>query len=155
LIETQLTFSLEGLPASPSALPDSAKGLTIQEETLHSLSLQWLITTAQSGLSGKTSPVFCPAQEDGTLVPSLGRWGNSGMGSPTECLTLNTLESPSEGVESLLSHILQGTQDVQPKYYLSQKACEGILRRAEKRGKTLPNALRQALVAGTTQTQKP
>jgi len=32
-----------------------------------------------------------------------------------------------------------------PKYSLSQKACEGILRRANKRGKTLPPALQKAL----------
>jgi hypothetical protein len=31
------------------------------------------------------------------------------------------------------------------KYYLSAKACEGILRRAERRGKQLPEMLRIAL----------
>ena len=153
MIEEQLTLSLEGLPASPSVLPDFAKGLKTQGETLPSPSLVWLTTTAQSGLSGKTSPVFCHPAEDGTLVPSLGRWGNSGMGSHTECLTLSTSECHSEGVESLLSHILQGTQDVQQKYYLSQKACEGILRRAERRGKQLPEALRQALIQTASKEQ--
>jgi hypothetical protein len=40
----------------------------------------------------------------------------------------------------------------QQKYYLSQKACEGILRRASKRGKKLPEALEKALQqqAGST-----
>jgi hypothetical protein len=66
------------------------------------------------------------------------------MGSHTECLTLNTLECHSEGVESLLSHILQGTADVQQKYYLSQKACEGYLRRQVTKGK-LPMALQEAM----------
>jgi DNA-cytosine methyltransferase len=39
---------------------------------------------------------------------------------------------------------------VAPKYYLSPRACRGILRRATKRGRTLPPALEQALrsVAG-------
>lgn len=32
------------------------------------------------------------------------------------------------------------------KYYLSEKACLGILRRAEKRGKELPEILRLALI---------
>jgi hypothetical protein len=136
LIEEQLTLSLEGLLVSPSVLPDCAKGLKTQEETSRSPSLEWLTTTARSGLSGKTSPVFCHPAEDGTLVPSLGRWQVSGMGSRTECLTLSTLECHSEGVESLLSHILQGTADVLPKYYLSQKACEGILRRLQVKGMT-------------------
>ena len=31
------------------------------------------------------------------------------------------------------------------KYYLSARACEGILRRADKRGKELPEVLKQAL----------
>jgi hypothetical protein len=45
-----------------------------------------------------------------------------------------------------LSDVLE-TQNVQEKYYLSARACEGILRRAEKRGKKLPEALREALEA--------
>ena len=44
-----------------------------------------------------------------------------------------------------LSQILQSNATA--RYYLSQKACAGILRRAEKRGKELPTALRQALQA--------
>jgi hypothetical protein len=44
----------------------------------------------------------------------------------------------------LLKEILQ--KDVAKKYYLSARACAGILRRAEKRGKELPQMLRQALV---------
>lgn len=31
------------------------------------------------------------------------------------------------------------------KYYLSRKACEGILRRASRRGKQLPELLKMAL----------
>lgn len=51
--------------------------------------------------------------------------------------------SPREENASRLSQILQDS--AQPKYYLSAKACAGILRRAEKRGKELPEILRQAL----------
>jgi hypothetical protein len=47
-----------------------------------------------------------------------------------------------------LSDILEENPD--PKYFLSQKACRGILRRAEKRGKKLPGALQQALEAVAT-----
>jgi hypothetical protein len=42
-----------------------------------------------------------------------------------------------------LSQILEA--EVLPKYYLSAKACEGILRRAERRGKELPPMLKDAL----------
>ena len=45
---------------------------------------------------------------------------------------------------STLSQILEETPH--QKYYLSEKACLGILRRAEKRGKELPEILRLALI---------
>ena len=47
--------------------------------------------------------------------------------------TLNTSECPSDVVESSLSQILLDT--VPSKYYSSQTACRGILRRSEERGK--------------------
>ncbi len=75
------------------------------------------------------------------------------MGGPTECWTLNISEwtgtrgpCPSDGGVSSLSHILE-TQPVPLRYYLSAKACAGILRRAAKRGKALPTLLRKALSA--------
>lgn len=58
-------------------------------------------------------------------------------------MTLNTGECPSVARESTLSQILQA--NAPRKYYLSAKACAGILRRAEKRGKELPPMLREAL----------
>ena len=61
---------------------------------------------------------------------------------PGASMTLNTGESPSVGRESTLSQILQA--NVPEKYYLSPKACAGILRRAEKRGKELPPILKEA-----------
>lgn len=57
--------------------------------------------------------------------------------------TLNTSECPKDVVESSLSQILQDT--VPSRYYLSKTACEGILRRAETRGKELPEQLHLAL----------
>jgi hypothetical protein len=76
------------------------------------------------------------------------------MGSPTEFLTLNILEYPSDGVASSLSDILEAGE-VPQRYYLSATACRGILRRAEKRGKELPEALRSALLAVASQTPRP
>jgi hypothetical protein len=57
---------------------------------------------------------------------------------------LNSGESPSVAAESSLSQILE--DNPHPKYYLSAKACQGILRRAEKRGKELPPMLKEALI---------
>lgn len=60
-----------------------------------------------------------------------------------ESMTLNTGECPSDARESTLSQILE--VNVPEKYYLSARACEGILRRAERRGKVLPPMLKEAL----------
>ena len=57
--------------------------------------------------------------------------------------TLNTGVSPKDAKESSLSQILQA--DPPLKYYLSPKACLGILRRAFERGKELPQKLERAL----------
>jgi hypothetical protein len=97
-----------------------------------------------AGSSGKTCPVSCQATEGGTLVPSSGRWSNSGMGSPIECWTLSTSEYLSGGVASSLSDILE-TGDVPQRFFLSPRACAGILRRAKARGRELPETLRKAL----------
>ena len=56
---------------------------------------------------------------------------------------LNTGVSPREEKESSLSQILQA--DPHRRYYLSPKACLGILRRAYERGKELPPKLKRAL----------
>jgi recombination protein RecA len=73
------------------------------------------------------------------------------MVSPTEYLTLNTCEWTdtqglslnSDGVCSL-SDILE-TGDVPQRFFLSPKACKGIIRRAVKRGKPLPPHLAPVL----------
>ena len=66
------------------------------------------------------------------------------MGSPTEFLTLNTSVWHSEGSVCSLSDILE-TGDLTQRYFLSSRACAGILRRAERRGKVLPPMLKIAL----------
>ena len=76
---------------------------------------------------------------------------------PSEHLIVSIGESPSVVKESFLSSVLEN--DVPEKYFLSSKACQGILRRAEKRGKKLPEVLEMALKqqAGLTvlQTESP
>ena len=59
------------------------------------------------------------------------------------CLTLNIGEYPRECRPTHLSEILEEQTD--PKYNLSSRACQGILNRANKRGKELPEILRKAL----------
>jgi hypothetical protein len=72
------------------------------------------------------------------------------MGSPTEFWTLNTSEYPSAAAASSLSDVLE-TGELPQRYYLSGRACRGILRRAEKRGKMLPPPLAHALMAVAAQ----
>ena len=61
-----------------------------------------------------------------------------------ELTTRNTGECPNAVVVSRLSQILEETPH--PKYNLTAKACQGILRRAERRGKDLPKLLKQVLI---------
>ena len=147
------TFLWEELPVRASALPDSEKDWLILVATSCSPISLFQRDTSLNGLSGKTFPVSCQVDQDGTLVPSSGRWLNSGMGSPTGFLTLSTSEFPSDAAVCSLSDILE-TGDVPQRFFLSSTACRGILRRAEKRGKKLPGQLEAALtvVVGLAQT---
>lgn len=61
-----------------------------------------------------------------------------------ELTTRNTGECPNAVVVSRLSQILEETPH--PKYNLTAKACQGILRRAERRGKDLQKLLKAVLI---------
>ena len=87
-------------------------------------------------LSDLSSPAFSP------------RWTTSGILVAGQVLTLSGLACHSGGSEysaCSLSDILE--PDAPPKYSLSPRAARGILRRAERRGRELPQALRMALEA--------
>ncbi len=71
------------------------------------------------------------------------RWEDDGAWCG-ELMTRNTGECPNVAVVSRLSQILEETPH--PKYNLTAKACQGILRRAERRGKDLPKLLKQVLL---------
>ena len=153
----QLTFLSEEPPAKVSQSRDFAKDLMTLAEISCSPILPSLHNIAPSGWFGRTSPASCPATEDGILVPFSERWGNAGMGSPTECLTLSSTEFHSAAAVCSLSDVLE-IGDVPQRFYLSATACRGILRRAEKRGKKLPGQLQHALLAvaqGADQTAQP
>ncbi len=82
----------------------------------------------------------------GDLGSSTNDGNNGAFSFRTGFLTLNTLEFPSAAVVCSLSDILE-TGVVPLRYFLSAKACRGILRRAERRGKTLPQPLARAVQA--------
>lgn len=80
---------------------------------------------------------------DGIWPRSLKDFGNAGLWSATQCWTASISESRNVAAACSLSAVLQKT--VSPKYSLSPRAAAGILRRAAKRGRTLPPALEAAL----------
>ena len=118
-------------------------------------------------LCGKTSPEHSVPTEEKTSVQSssrsvpsakkeyqfldlrtgygnlLGAYWETATVLPGGCSTHNTSESLRDADVSSLSEVLE--MNAPDKYSLSVKACRGILRRAEKRGKELPPMLREAL----------
>ena len=104
----QSTFWPEEHLASLSPSPVSEQDWMIRVATSPSSLLDLLADSGPYGWCGRTSPAFCRSTTDARLEPSSGCWSNSGMGSPTGFLTLNTLEYPSDGVASSLSDILEG-----------------------------------------------
>ena len=99
------------------------------------------LSSKRSSASSSRAPrCLCLKRHDGP-TPTF-TWETDGA-LRTELLTRNTGEFPNAENASTLSQILQA--EVPEKYYLSQKACLGILRRASARGKELPEVLRLAL----------
>lgn len=82
-----------------------------------------------------------PGGADGAKPEQLPEMDGPWLGDSS---TLNIGECPREESVSLLSWILQ--VDVPEKYYLSAKACRGILTRASRRGKKLQELLETALL---------
>lgn len=97
-----------------------------------------------SASQSQKPPMFlCLTREGGQSQDASWEWTAAGQ-SHTEFSMLNTGAFPKDAVESTLSQILEA--QAHPKYYLSEMACLGILRRAEKRGKELPDILKQTLI---------
>src|SRR5690606_24304685 len=144
-------FSLEELPANHSQSQDLERDWMIRVATSCLPILPLLQSIAPSGFFGKTCLACCHPTEDEILPPSFEGWQNAGMGTLTESLTLNMCEQmdtltlyPKDGGVCSLSDILE-IGEVPQRYFLTAKACRGILRRAEKRGKKLPKLLELSL----------
>ena len=125
------------------------------------------------GSSAQTLPMFLSLQRDGQNLDASPAWVTAAypFPSPGDYTTRSFGDQPStlmdecgyeerhNGVSvSRLSQILEDSQhptscstDLQ-RYYLSAKACQGILTRAKRRGKELPEELRKALEAQAGET---
>lgn len=121
---------------------DSESGKTyrepsqVQEEKTFRRSLRRL-----SGLKNHTLMLLDLRTGAGNILGSYWEIYPPWLGPPG---TLNTSECPRPVEGSSLSQILLDT--VPSKYYLSRRACLGILKRAEARNKPLPPALETALM---------
>lgn len=96
----------------------------------------------RSKSSAVKPPLFLCLEKDGRRADALPMWKANGalLG---EFSTRSFGEFPNVDEESHLSQILEDSPH--PKYSLSAKACQGILRRAQRRGKELPQLLKSAL----------
>ena len=119
-------------------MQDTAFGRMCQERSLPIMEM-----TLDMFLSLWSAGAFLFLQTDGATQESQSAEMDEGSSSGV-CLTLSTSEFPNDVVESSLSSILE-RGGVDSRYYLSKKACAGILRRAETRGKVLPKELKEAL----------
>jgi len=136
-----------GHRARTSASPADAPGSpgSGEHSSTSSCGSQMSFSLPGDGFSSRTSPVYSVPVGDGISLPSSGRWPTSGFGTwPTAFWTRGSSESPNEGaVYSSLPDVLE--ESVPQRYCLSSRAAAGILRRAQKRGRKLPEALRTAL----------
>jgi len=154
-----LIFSVEDSHAKTSVSQDKGKDskVTDQDSSMNSQESPALFDL--SGFSLKTYQDCSPRTAVGTSESCLERWPTSGMAWHGGFSTANTSECRSDDDEcsSLVALVDVLEPSVLDKYSLSAKAAIGILRRAEKRGRTLPPHLSVALeaVAQTTTTDKP
>ena len=118
--------------------------------------------TSQVSYQSKTTPLAASSQHWLETLPPTFRQGGNGQTrvwllAPKEqsrggSLMPNTSAWPNDAAVCSLSAVLE-KGSIPQRFFLSSKACAGILRRAEKRGKELPPALMQALTAVASSTR--
>lgn len=122
---------------------DSLFGKTCQEPSVATREKTSGQSSRRSVISGvaETTLYLNLKKESGSL---LGLSWEMVAALPGASMTLNFGESPSAERESTLSQILD--LNAPEKYSLSPRACQGILNRAARRGKELPDMLKDALM---------
>lgn len=151
----QSTFLWEGAPAKVSRWQGEERAWMIHVLAWPENMSGSFLASLRAGSSSKTSAALEMPNTPQISKPSLRRFEKSAISDASGVWTLATSASRSDAIECSLSSILE-TGDHLRRYCLSQTACAGILRRAAKRGKTLPEALRLALeaAAGSEPTSK-
>jgi C-5 cytosine-specific DNA methylase len=179
----QSTFLLPALPAKTLALPDAERVWLERAATCRSGLLNLFMHFGPQGCCSRTSlaslapfrtlrrikvhrQTIYEKASDGSLKTTTKltkevisdsfwpRFQTSGIQTSVgQCWTLSTSAWRNGASVCSLSQVLE-SGPIPSQYYLTPKACQGILRRAEKRGKELPEALARALraVADSEQT---
>ena len=135
----------EAAPASRSRSRGSARGSRGNRGSCSNIFEQFK-ASVRLALCGKTSRERSRAREGRLSDACCGRWMRSGMAWRGAYWTRSSSTWPSGASVCSLSECLEA-QPVPQKYCLSPRACAGILRRANARGKSLPPLLEDALLA--------
>lgn len=145
----QLTLLSGALLAKTLASQERDRALRAKEAAWPDTLLELSLNAVRSGYCGKMCQDALQrpqTPQDGIFPHSCLPCMNSGIVSRGEFLTLNTTECPNDVAACSLSDILE-RGNVPQKFFLSSQACRGILQRAKRRGKKLPEALKTALEA--------
>jgi hypothetical protein len=149
-LQETLTLFAEDSPAKTLVLQESGLDSLAQEVDYSTMLCVSQRIPKQKLSSWRMCRDFLQVIKVATLEQSSLHWPSQGIATSNGvCLIRNSLESPNGAEESLLSQVLE--QNPSDKYFLSAKAAQGILRRANKRGKTLPAPLQQALESTASQ----
>lgn len=101
------------------------------------------VNSVHVGLSGRTCQERSQASRGRLTASSCPKWMRSGMVWHGECWMRSFSVWPKDANVCSLLEVLEPC--VARKYFLSAKACRGIISRADRRGKPLPKRLRDAL----------
>lgn len=148
------TFSAEASRdrAKTSPSPDNDEASLANDPSCFTSSPASSTLFDPDGFSSRTFRVSSLQTAVGTSEQCLERWPTSGTawGGGFSTAVSSECRSDDDGCSSSepsLMEILEPPLTVPAKYSLSARAAQGILRRAQKRGRTLPPHLQQALAA--------
>lgn len=147
-----LTSSVPASLARMSQLPESGPDSRAHAQDCFTSLHESCASFDPLGSSSRMFPDFSVQTTEETLQKSCAfSWSSAGMGFRGVCLTASFSESPNAAAVCSLSDVLES--HVPQRFFLSPRAAMGILRLAEKRGRTLPSRLQAALESLATQAE--
>lgn len=108
-------------------------------------SLASLIRSLPPGWSARRCLEFCRRATDGSWELSSRRWPTAGTASPGGCLTFALSTEPFGNDASSSPAVLEATQDVPQRFFLSRKRAYRLVERLKFRRNPPPESLLEAL----------